>query len=178
MPTSSAKKQSIYILLYLYYLFIQEINNYIQIAIHVFVEDCRIHCLVTSQKDLDKGSRNFSPTCPFPYTARQTCKNRQKCSCAHGQSVTFNPALICIYIYIVVYNYTSIFKYFIHFYMHNKYPVHQKKQQRFPTYSERSFSHNRTPCIQIIYGTPRKRPLSGGRLSFSTPSRLLAAFEP
>ena len=54
----------------------------------------------------------------------------------------------------------------------------RKKQQRFPTNSERSFSHNRTPCIQIIYGTPRKRPLSGGRLSFSTPSRLLAAFEP
>ena len=47
------------------------------------------------------------------------------------------PLYVYIYIYIyiiniVVYNYTSIYKYFIHFYMHNKYPVHQKKTTKVP----------------------------------------------
>lgn len=114
-----------------------------------------IHCLVTSQKDLDRGSRNLSPTCPFAYTAGQTCKNRHIwCSCAHGQSVAFNPAHMYVYINVVVSKYKQICMAYtlyisIHFYMHNKCPVHRRNNK--DSYKFRSFSMPACSAHQADY---------------------------
>ena len=87
-------------------------KQHIKVVIHVFTEDGMLHCLVISQKDPDRSSRNLSPTCPSPYTAKQTCKNGHIDVVVQLDTVLHLVNLvqpICAYIYInMIYVYIYI----------------------------------------------------------------------